>query len=402
MQTQTQTALPALTPLGQTATAGPWSLSVIEVATGSDAATRVASANAGNAAAPDGVGYLLAHVQATNTGATPLVLNMADFTATGSDGVLRPAASLAGPTPGLQGTVAAGATIDGWLPLLVDDPTAATLWFESILLGGDWSSAILGLTEQAAIPAFDPAAAPDANAGSDPSSPAAVGTAVRAGDWAVTVIRTGNGQEVYDNSDYGLRALAQSGDDISTWLGVYLRVTNLSNRPANFSPNALMLCDTDGEVWDNVMALNAPTPDVARRLVPGASREGWAAFQLKPYSPGTLARVAPSVVADAPRYVSLSGSAASGTTTTAATTPAGTPAALDVVAGDTVVTTDSEVNLRSEPSPTGQIVAELAKDTRLTVTGDAVEAGGYTWYPVTVVETSDTGYVVSTFLAKAS
>ncbi|MGN6032296.1 MAG: hypothetical protein ACTHQE_11600 [Thermomicrobiales bacterium] len=403
MQTQTQTALPALTPLGQAATAGPWSLSVIEVATGSDAAARIASANAGNATAPDGVGYLLAHVQATNTGATPLVLNMADFTATGSDGVLRPAASLAGPTPELQGTVAAGATIDGWLPLLVDDPTAATLWFESILLGGDWSSAILGLTDQAAIPTFDPAAAPDTNAGSDPASPAAVGTAVRAGDWAVTVIRTGNGQEVYDNSDYGLRALAQSAQDqsveISTWLGVYLRVTNLSARPANFSPNALMLCDTDGEVWDNVMALNAPAPDVARRLVPGATREGWAAFQLKPYSPGTLARVAPSVVADAPRYVSLSGSAATGTT--ASTSPAGTPVALDVVAGDTVVTTDSEINLRSEPSPTGQIVVELAKDTQLTVTGDAVEAGGYTWYPVTVVATGDAGYVVSTFLAKA-
>lgn len=400
MQTQPQTAIPPLTPLGQPATAGPWSLTVVEVIAGADAASRVAAANAGNPAAPDGVGYLLVHVQATNTGATPQILNMADFTATGSDGVLRPAASLAGPTPELQGTVAAGATLDGWLPMLVDDPTAATLWFESIALGGAWASAILGLTEQAAIPTFPTPAEPDANAGSDPASPAAVGTAVRAGDWAVTVVRTGSGQEVYDNSDYGLRALAQSGDDISTWLGVSLRVTNLSDRPADFSPNALMLCDTDGEVWDNVMALNAPIPDVARRLVPGATREGWVAFQLKPYSPGTLARVAPSVAADALRYVSLTGSAASASTTSG-TTPAGTPAALDVVAGDTVVTTDSEINLRAEPSPSGQIVAELARDTRLTVTGEPVEANGYRWYPVTVSETGDTGYVVSTYLAKA-
>ncbi|MGC4193232.1 MAG: DUF4352 domain-containing protein [Thermomicrobiales bacterium] len=394
---QTQSTLPAITPLGQTATAGPWAITVLEVATGDDAANRIASANAGNAEAPDGVGYLLAHVQVTNTGSTPLILNMADFTATGSDGVLRPVASLAGPTPELQGTVAPGASLDGWLPMLVDDPATATLWFESILLGGDWSSAILGLTDQAAIPTFAAPAEPDANAGSDPASPAAVGTAVRAGDWAVTIIRTGDGQEVYNNSDYGLRALAQSGDDVSTWLGVYLSVTNLGDRPADFSPNALMLCDTDGSAWDNVMALNAPAPDVARRLVPGATREGWAAFQLKPYSPGTLARVAPSVVADAPRYVSLGGSAA----TTAATTPTGTPASLDVVAGDTVVTTDSEINLRSEPSSSGTIVTELAKDTQLTITGDAVEADGHTWYPVTVVETGESGYVVSTYLAKA-
>jgi hypothetical protein len=399
MQTQTTSSLPALTPIGQTATAGPWSLAVVEVVSGDEAANRIASANAGNATAPDGVGYLLAHVQATNTDSTPLVLNMADFTATGNDGVLRPAASLAGPTPELQGTVQPGATLDGWLPMLVDDPSAATLWFESILLGGNWGSAILGLSEGAAIPSFPPAADPDSDAGADPGSPAAVGTAVRAGDWAVTVIRTGSGQEVYDNSDYGLRALAQSAQvqstEIATWLGVYLRVTNLSDRPADFSPNALMLCDTDGEVWDNIMALNAPIPDVARRLVPGATREGWAAFQLKPYSPGTLARVAPSVVADAPRYVSLSGSA------TPATAPVGTPTALNVAAGDTVVTTDSQINLRAEPSATGAIVTELGKDTKLTITGDPIEAEGYTWYPVTVVDSGESGFVVSTFLAKA-
>jgi hypothetical protein len=399
MQTQTTSSLPALTPIGQTATAGPWRLAVVEVVSGDEAANRIASANAGNTTAPDGVGYLLAHVQATNTGSTPLILNMADFGATGSDGVLRPAASLAGPTPELQGTVQPGATLDGWLPMLVDDPSAATLWFESILLGGDWDSAILGLSEGAAIPSFPPAADPDSDAGADPGSPAAVGTAVRAGDWAVTVIRTGSGQEVYDNSDYGLRALAQSAQDqsteISTWLGVYLRVTNLSDRPADFSPNALMLCDTDGEVWDNILALNAPIPDVARRLVPGATREGWAAFQLKPYSPGTLARVAPSAIADAPRYVSLSGSA------TPATAPVGTPTALSVAAGDTVVTTDSQINLRAEPSATGAIVTELGKDTKLTITGDAIEAEGYTWYPVTVVDSGESGFVVSTFLAKA-
>lgn len=399
---QTQTSLPAVTPRGQAAIAGPWSITVVEVASGSDAAGRIASANSGNAAAPAGVGYLLAHLQVTNTGTTPLVLNMADFTATGRDGVLRHAASLAGPTPELQGTVAAGATLDGWLPMLVDDPASATLWFESILLGGDWASAILALGDQAAIPTFDAGAAPDDNAGTEPGSPAAVGTPVHAGDWAVTILRTGNGQEVYDNSDYGLRALAQSGDDISTWLGVYLRITNLANRPTDFSPNALMLCDTDGSTWDNVMTLNAPTPDVARRLVPGASREGWVAFQLKPYSPGTLARVAPSVVADAPRYVALSGS---GAATASTTTPAGTPASatpLDVVVGDAVVTTDSEINLRAEASSSGKVVAVLAKDTHLTITGDPVEADGYTWYPVTVTETNESGYVVSTYLAKAS
>lgn len=399
-----QTTLPALTPLGQPATAGPWTITVIEVVSGDAAAKQITDTNAGNAAAPDGVGYLLAHIQATNTSAAPLILNMADFTATGNDGVLRPAASLAGPTPELQGTVAAGASLDGWLPMTVDDPAKATLWFESILLGGDWSSAILGLTDQATIPTFFAAAmAPDVNVGSDPASPAAVGTAVQAGEWSVTVIRTASGQEVYDNSSYGVQALASGTQEaidkeIATWLGVYLSVTNTSSRAATFSPNAVMLCDTNGEAWDNVMALSAPAPDVARRLVPGATREGWVAFQLKPYSPGNLARVASSLVADSPRYVSLGGSA-SPATQSASTPTTTTP--LNVVAGDSVVTTDDQINLRDQASSSGKIVLELSKGTKLTVTGDPVEADGYTWIPVTVDATGENGFVVSTYLAAA-
>lgn len=405
MQTQSQTPLPALTPLGQPATAGPWTITVLDVVSGDAAAKQVSDTNAGNASAPDGVGYLLAHVQVANTNAAPQILNMADFTATGNDGVLRPAASLAGPTPELQGTVAAGASLDGWLPMLVDDPAKATLWFESILLGGDWSSAILGLTEQSAIPTFFAgAAASDVNVGSDPANPAAVGTAVQAGDWSVTVIRTGRGHEIYDISDYGVQAFAsgkpeEKEAEIATWFSVYLSVTNTSPRPATFSQNALMLCDTNGEAWDNVMALTAPAPDVSRRLVPGATREGWVAFRLKPYSPGNLARVAPSLVADAPKYVALSGSASTSTQST------GTPVAttpLDVVAGDSVMTTDDQINLRDQPSDSGKIVLELPKATKLTVTGDPVEADGYTWIPVTVDATGENGYVVSTYLAAGS
>jgi hypothetical protein len=37
----------------------------------------------------------------------------------------------------------------------------------------------------------------------------------------------------------------------------------------------------------------------------------------------------------------------------------------------------------------------------LTITGDAVEADDYTWYPVEVSETGESGYVVADFLKAA-
>jgi uncharacterized protein YraI len=66
--------------------------------------------------------------------------------------------------------------------------------------------------------------------------------------------------------------------------------------------------------------------------------------------------------------------------------------------GDTVETNEDTVNLRSQPSTSGTPVAELARGTQLEITGESVIADGYTWWPVTVVETGKTGFVASNFI----
>lgn len=401
----------AITPTnpGATATAGPWAFTVTKVVAGAEAATMVANANSGNPTVPDGLVYVLASVHAKNTGSVAATINLADFAGTGSDGILRRPISMAVPEPALQGTVAAGAELEGWIPLAVNDATGATLWYDSTVLAGNWSNVILALVDGATLPRFTANATADANAGSDPANPAGLNQTVQAGDWAVTVLRTASGQEIYDMSDYRLKALGQSdssGTEIATWYGLYARITNLSAHPAVFSPNAMELADTSGEPWDNIMALTAPDPDLSREVMPGATREGWAAFQLRPYVTNFTVRVMPSAVADKPRYVSLDGSGSSGGANTASS-GAGTPASsinskpLTVATGGSVTVNDSRVNLRREPKAGSGIVAELAKGTALTVTGDPVEADGHRWYPVTVVETGDSGYVVQDYITPA-
>jgi hypothetical protein len=71
----------------------------------------------------------------------------------------------------------------------------------------------------------------------------------------------------------------------------------------------------------------------------------------------------------------------------------------EISEGTVVVVTEDVVNVRSGPSTDADIVAEVTKDTELTVTGPSEEGSGYTWWPVTNADGSITGYVVEDFIA---
>ncbi len=82
------------------------------------------------------------------------------------------------------------------------------------------------------------------------------------------------------------------------------------------------------------------------------------------------------------------------------TTPSSTPQAGEFAVGSTVVTNDENVRLRPEPSAEGEPLNALPQGTVLTVTGEPVEGGDFTWIPV---ETEDgvAGYIAIDFLEGA-
>ena len=91
--------------------------------------------------------------------------------------------------------------------------------------------------------------------------------------------------------------------------------------------------------------------------------------------------------------------AAAPTAPAAAATDAENPCAnLPVYPVGALVTTSDQVRLRSEPSTDGEIVAELPSGTQLQVTGDFAEAGQCDWWPVTVTETGQAGFVIEQYL----
>ena len=386
--------IPPVTPIGQPVEAGVWRLTVVEAQLGDDAATAITSTNGGNPDAPEGLVYALARVSAENTSDQPRIVNLSDFAGTGTDGILRRPPALIVPDPPLQARVEAGDAVEGWVPVVVNDAANALLWFQSPFLGGDWAEAVFALADGAAVPAFDPPG-DDPGRGETPEAAAGFNETVRTGGWDISVTEHISGEAVYSISEFALQALAggnPADPEVASWHAVKVRATNIGDRPAFFSFTSLHVADANGEAWDHLLALTPPPPDAAKEVLPGATREGWAAFQLAPWASLDLLRVQPSIVADAPRFITF------GTATAPAAPKEDLPALAE---GDLVTLSEDRVNLRKEPSATADIVKELTKGTALTVTGASVEADGHVWYPVTVNDGGEAGYVVADYLTPA-
>ena len=88
-------------------------------------------------------------------------------------------------------------------------------------------------------------------------------------------------------------------------------------------------------------------------------------------------------------------------TATASATPgaSGTPVAEGEFAeGDTVTTTVEALNVRSEPSTSGEVVDQVFPGSQMEIIGGPEEAEDFIWYEVEVVDTGSTGWVASDFI----
>lgn len=409
MTSQQQASTPQLVPLNTPAPLGPWIITVTQAIVGEKANAMLLEKNAENPTAPDGLSYVLARVTAQNTSSVPRVINLADFAATGADGILRRPPAVNVPDPALQVIVPAGESLDGIVPVLVDSADSASLWFDSAVLGGNWTSAVFALGGAAAIPNFPIEDTSPSDAGSSPENAVQLGEPVRTGGWEITIQRMAGGQELFDLADSvgDYRANALGAGFIPGWAGLLATATNLSQWPAVFPNDAFLTTDSNGEPWDNVLALTPPEPDISREMLPGVSREGWAAFDFSEYENGgyptiSYVRIQPNAISDEPRYVFIAeGDAAA----SESSSPEGGTSAesdpLDVAVGDTVTTIEDLVNLRSEASTSGEPLTELPLGTELEITGDPIVADGYRWYPVEVIETGETGFIVQDFIEPA-
>jgi len=398
------TASTTIHPIGETAALGIWSITVAEVVSGEEAASLMAQTNEANPAAPEGQAWLCARIVVENTSDRPRPIQMVDFAVTGGDGILRRTSAVVPPDPILQAVVEPGGSTEGWIAATVSDPASAMLWFDSPFLGGTWSDGLFALADGVSAPTIEQLDTSDSDAGSDPSTPAAIGDTVRVGGWEITIDDVVMGGDIFELFDFQTKALGADDGWIQNGAAIHAVVRNLNPFPAFFSEITFEIADFDGEPWDHTLTLTIPTAtDVAREYLPGATGEGWTAFGGQPWTEYNLIRVAPFKVGGGVRYITFGGTPPPAGAEEAETPATDATAEAEVepkpfVSGDTVVTSEDLVNLRADPSANGEILQEMPLGTELQVTGEATTADGYTWFPVIVVETSEEGYVVQDFL----
>ncbi|MCC6790777.1 MAG: SH3 domain-containing protein [Thermomicrobiales bacterium] len=383
--------------------AGPWRLTVQEVVTGDEANALVGSASAANLPLAEGLSYVAARLTAMNAGSATARLESGDFAVADTSGIVHLAGGATAPDPALAGPVEPGASLEGWVVgAAANDAAGLILLYDSLTLTGDWADAAFALTDGAALTPAAARAVELNRVGRDHEDAAGFNTPVATRDWVVELIEVVQGEAVADlfpASDYRTTALLGGSTEVAaTWLAFRVKITNNRTglQPAYLAATAFTLADSAGDPNPDLSWLTPPFPDAAGGYFPGASREGWVLFDLATplYTPdASYLRFLPNRTDDDARYFTWGGGGA--------TVPAEPSFEGTLETGAKVVTTEDLVRLRESPSTEGEIVADMAEGTELTVTGAPEEGDGFTWYPVEDPETGDEGYVVAQFIEPA-
>lgn len=276
-------------PLGQEAVAGPLRITINEVVSGPAAVDRVLAASPRNTPPADGQTFVLADVTVHNEGDAPIFVSNDDFGLTGASGVIYRFLIAQPPEPALAATLEPGATVEGWLVFAAPvTETELLLVFDSLSMPGTWARRTLALGAGSTIPDAARPSAIQNDVGRSPESPAGLNTPIVSGTWQVELVDVAFGAEVFELVDFRTGALGVDDSDNETpWLALRIRVTNVGTggEPSYFPPNAFALADTTGARLLDVVTLTPPVPDASGDYYPGATREGWVAFELPSYDP---------------------------------------------------------------------------------------------------------------------
>ena len=302
-------------PVGATAEAGPLRLTLLESVRGPAAVDAVLAASDQNDRPRDGVDYVLVRLAAENAGAVAVPLSDGDFGLTGSSGVVQRFLGVVPPAPILAATLKPGERTEGWAAFAAPSAEPSLiLLFDSLSIPGNWADRLLAVDQGARIGPQAQRAAPVDAAGRDAAAPVGLSQPVTTEQWQVELLEVLSGEDVFNIVDYRTGALGiddATGADGSIWWAVRLRVTNAAagDALAYFSPNALRLVDETGAPIVDLGALTPPRPDAAGWYYPGASREGWVAYDIPTDQPSRLLRLLPEPdtnPAPDPRYLEFS------------------------------------------------------------------------------------------------
>ncbi|HQY31259.1 MAG TPA: DUF4352 domain-containing protein [Thermomicrobiales bacterium] len=405
----------ALTPTGTAVTAGPFEITVVEVKLGDDATALATAAGNADAPAEDGLQYVAVHLTMKNIATTSFIVQPDDFAVMGNAGIARRTAAVFMPDPALIGTAQPGASLDGWVLSSVEaDASSVALIFDSTTISGTWADHTFALTDGAALNPSSGHVVDLDEDGTDPGSAIGPGRVLATAEWSIKITNVVYGADVNDIVPDSTRRLGdnyvaggQYAICLDTWIALEIEATNNGNdgRTRYLPQTAFLLADANGDPVLDVRMLSAPIPEISGMFEAGASHTGWIAYELPSLCENDevnlqytddIIRFQPFTSSADPRFLTWDGDGVSAAPTEATINeddiiPVGTTL---------VVAKDATVNLRANPSTTADIIEELDEGTEVEITGAPESANGYIWYPITVADSDDEGWVVADFLTE--
>ncbi|MCC6705350.1 MAG: hypothetical protein IT334_10770, partial [Thermomicrobiales bacterium] len=297
-------------PSDQPVTAGPWTFVIHEYVAGGAASELVANAVWSNAPIRDGMQFVAVRMTATNNSARTETIQNGDFGVTGDRGLLYRFVDVQPPDPVLHSAVEPGASLEGWIVAAAEAGEGnLCLVYDSLTIGGNWADVVIALDAGARIADATERLRDPNQAGAAITAPAALGETVATEDWAVTVHRAIEGQDVYNlfpAADYRTTALGDTDQaGLPYWIG--LEVTISSNRTGgdlnHFPATAFIPVDGADSQFLEALLLTPPNPNVVGGYYPGGTREGWMLIAMPVGYSLDLVRFRPSSVSGETRYI---------------------------------------------------------------------------------------------------
>jgi len=279
-------------------TVGPLEITVLQVLTGPDAESALMAASPFNQPLLETLTPVVVSLRVVNRAPVPVHVGNDDFALTGSTGIVRRYLDSRPPDPvlditlqpgeGTEGNVVFSSGVDETGRILISDPSG---------LGGDWAVRFLRLDDSTVVPVAAPQA-PN-TVGASAAAPAGIGDLVVTTEWALSLLDVITGAAVFDIVDYRTGALgpedAVGESDGSVWVALRFAITNNAPEPSltTLPANAFVLTDTEGTPIPDMITITPPRPDASGSYGPGATRDGWVAFDIPGEKMPTLVRFLP-------------------------------------------------------------------------------------------------------------
>ncbi len=273
-----------------------YSVAVVEVLRGDAVLANLLAMNSFNVSPAAGTEYVQIHLSVANDGSGPDIGSQTQaYRLTGSRGISFDPMLVFQTEPGLDVSLGAGETVDGWPAFEVSpDETDLIPVLGPFVIDGVYSTGYLALEPGGSVPAAAGPLAEGNDVGIDLEAPAEIGEMTSGPVWPVELVEVARGSDALDV----VMAASEFNDPPDgrfeyLLLLVDVRNVGFTDEPTAMTGSSFRLFAAAGTELE-MPFITIPSPGIDVELFPGGQHRGWLAFSVPVGAQGLLLVVDPT------------------------------------------------------------------------------------------------------------